>query len=282
MLDSGPETLTQVVEACKANAQALSALIAQALDRQVTVAVGAAESIDLQALPEGFAGPGLVILLTKGGEAALLAIPEGSGFSPAWCAKPDATGQGKLAAFSDAAGKLLVPEQHAPEGCRAAFVPNLAAAITRGGVPSGATRVPLSLCQPDGKRVEAGLIWPVPKPAALCGPATKAGATPPAAPSRPTIGLGNLPSYSRSLLRVKLPVLVTLAEKKQTLRRILELAPGSIIQFDKSCEDMLELAVGQQPVALGEAVKVGDKFGLRVTSMVLPEERFLPVQAART
>jgi flagellar motor switch/type III secretory pathway protein FliN len=114
------------------------------------------------------------------------------------------------------------------------------------------------------------------------GPETHAPAASPAAPSRPAIGLGSLPSYSRSLLKVKLPVLVTLAGKKQTLRRILELAPGSIIQFDKSCEDMLELVVGQQAVALGEAVKVGDKFGLRVTSMVLPDERFLPVQGART
>ena len=113
------------------------------------------------------------------------------------------------------------------------------------------------------------------------GPETHAPATSPAAPSRPTIGLGSLPSYSRSLLKVKLPVLVTLAGKKQTLRRILELAPGSIIQFDKSCEDMLELVVGQQAVALGEAVKVGDKFGLRVTSIILPEERFEPVEPGR-
>jgi hypothetical protein len=30
-------------------------------------------------------------------------------------------------------------------------------------------------------------------------------------------------------------------------------------------------------VAEGETVKVGDKFGLRLTSMVLPEERFQTV-----
>jgi flagellar motor switch protein FliN/FliY len=31
-------------------------------------------------------------------------------------------------------------------------------------------------------------------------------------------------------------------------------------------------------VAVGEAVKVGEKFGLRITSMVLPEEKFEPIQ----
>ncbi|OHB68591.1 MAG: hypothetical protein A2V70_05885, partial [Planctomycetes bacterium RBG_13_63_9] len=88
----------------------------------------------------------------------------------------------------------------------------------------------------------------------------------------------DLPQYARSLLRVKVPVVVTLAEKRQPLGRILELGTGSIIQFTKSCEEMLALSVEQRPVAVGEAVKVGDKFGLRITSIVLPEERFAAVK----
>ena len=54
--------------------------------------------------------------------------------------------------------------------------------------------------------------------------------------------------------------------------------PGSIIQFEKLCDEMLTLEVGNHRVAEGETVKVGDKFGLRVTSMVMPDERFHPVQ----
>lgn len=90
----------------------------------------------------------------------------------------------------------------------------------------------------------------------------------------------DLPYYTRSLLRISVPIVVTLARKKQSLGRILELGPGAIIQFDKSCEEMLELDVGRRPVATGEAVKVGDKFGLRITSIVLPGERFRRVQKA--
>jgi len=91
----------------------------------------------------------------------------------------------------------------------------------------------------------------------------------------------NLPPYAQSLLRIRVPVVVTLARKKQALGRVVELGPGSILQFDKSCEEMLELDAGELPVALGEAVKVGDKFGLRITSMVLPGERFQAVQSPR-
>ena len=101
------------------------------------------------------------------------------------------------------------------------------------------------------------------------------GPLPPAA--RPPASIRALPGYTQSLLHVRVPVVVTLAEKKQALGRILELGPGSIIQFEKSCEEMLELEAGGRPIALGEAVKVGDKFGLRITSIILPNERFKPV-----
>ena len=87
-----------------------------------------------------------------------------------------------------------------------------------------------------------------------------------------------LPAYARSLLKVEVPLVVTLASKKESIGGILDLAPGAIIHFDKSCEEMLELETVNQSIAVGEAVKVGDKFGVRITSMVLPDERFKIVQ----
>jgi flagellar motor switch/type III secretory pathway protein FliN len=92
--------------------------------------------------------------------------------------------------------------------------------------------------------------------------------------------LRDLPAYSRSLLKIRVPLSVTLAEKKQPLGQILEIGPGSILQFEKSCEEMLDLNVSNLAIARGEAVKVGDKFGLRVTSLILPSERFKAVQPA--
>ena len=87
-----------------------------------------------------------------------------------------------------------------------------------------------------------------------------------------------LPGFTRSLLRVKIPVMATLASKKQTMRQVLELAPGSIIAFDKPCEELLVLEAAGQDVARGEAVKIGDKFGLRIKQIILPEERFSTVR----
>lgn len=95
---------------------------------------------------------------------------------------------------------------------------------------------------------------------------------------RHALRLEDLPRYSRSLLKIRIPVVVTLAQKRMPVGRILEWGPGALIQFDKSCEELLELSAGGHPIALGEAVKVGDKFGLRITSMLLPGERFQPVR----
>ena len=87
-----------------------------------------------------------------------------------------------------------------------------------------------------------------------------------------------LPPYTRSLLRIKVPVRVTLATTSQPVSRILDLGPGTILHFNKPYDEPLVLSVGRCDVAVGEAVKVGDKFGLRLTSMVMPEEKFQPLK----
>ena len=198
----------------------------------------------------------------------------------------------------------LLPERFMPTDFTAGWAKTLAGAVARGGIDSGAAMIPLTLRSGD-KSGTATLIWPALKPAAVLGknsqkPAT-ADDTPTPQPQpqpkpqpqpvpcpRPgggspgashAVNINDLPVYSRSLLKIEVPVIVTLAEKRQPLGKVIELCPGAIIHFDKSCEEMLQLDVGGRHVATGEAVKIGDKFGLRITSMVLPDERFTPVQS---
>jgi flagellar motor switch protein FliN/FliY len=74
----------------------------------------------------------------------------------------------------------------------------------------------------------------------------------------------DLSDHARGLLRIGVPVAVTLAAQRTSVKEIVELVPGAIIKFDKTCDEPLDLCVGNQPIATGEVVKVGDKFGLRV------------------
>jgi flagellar motor switch protein FliN/FliY len=148
--------------------------------------------------------------------------------------------------------------------------------------------VPLELKSGE-QTAQLSLIWPLQSPDELfparaakqevlaTAPTAAASTAAKAVPSGP-IDFSGLPAYSRSLLRIEVPVRVVLASRKESLKDVVEMAAGTIIQFDKSCDELLKLHVGDQPVAEGEAVKIGDKFGLRVMTMLLPEEHFLKVQ----
>jgi len=69
------------------------------------------------------------------------------------------------------------------------------------------------------------------------------------------------------ILRVQVPVIVKLAERKLPLSEVLRLGAGAIIEFSRSSDDPLELMVNNKTVALGETVKVGENFGLRITQI---------------
>jgi len=79
--------------------------------------------------------------------------------------------------------------------------------------------------------------------------------------------------YSRAVLAIKTPVSVTLARKKVSLERIVDLVPGSMLTFDAHCDEPLTLEAGGRPIAIGETVKIGDKFGLRIRQISHLQEK---------
>lgn len=75
------------------------------------------------------------------------------------------------------------------------------------------------------------------------------------------------------LRRLPVPIIVRLADKKMELGQLLAIGPGAIITFDKSCEDLLDLYVNNQLYCRGEAVKIGEKFGLKICEVGSAEAR---------
>jgi flagellar motor switch protein FliN/FliY len=211
-------------------------------------------------------------------------LPESCGLLPSWYGQPD-SGEGRLSAMAIELSGLLLPEETKCES-KAARVKSIADMLVRSGVATGAATLELSLTANE-KQTSATLVWPASHPELVFNEPPSSDAPTAAAPSDSTTtpvvqdAVTLLPPYSRNLLRIKVPVMVTLASKKQPISKIVEIVPGAIIQFNKSCEEMLEMEVGTYRVALGECVKVGDKFGLRITSLILPAERFAKVQPAK-
>ena len=58
-----------------------------------------------------------------------------------------------------------------------------------------------------------------------------------------------------------------LAEKTLRMGQVLSLRPGDVMEFPRRPDEPLELRVSGRTVAEGSAVKIGDRFGLKISSM---------------
>lgn len=93
-------------------------------------------------------------------------------------------------------------------------------------------------------------------------PAAVVEAPPPPPPRR----LPPLPKDPRirRILRVRVPVIVQLAQRMMSISKVRELSVGAIIEFEKCVEDDLDLLVNGSRIGHGACVKVGENFGLRI------------------
>jgi flagellar motor switch protein FliN/FliY len=282
MSDLTATTAADILAACTAGGAEAASALGRSLGGAWTAGKPTEATFAADAPPAGFDGPGLVVLLTVAGAGLAICLPESTGLLPGWAAAPDATGESKLAALAQELSMLLVPETLAADKFEARCVANLSAALTAAGAASNGAAVELPI-ECSKQRGTLHIIWPLSSPAA-CFAATgaaSAASTSPTARGAKARSLGQLPHYSRSLLKIRIPVSVHLASKRETVQEIVELVPGAIIKFDKGCDELLQMVIGGQQIAEGEAVKIGDKFGFRVTGMMMPREHFVPARRPR-
>jgi len=75
------------------------------------------------------------------------------------------------------------------------------------------------------------------------------------------------------LLDIPLNVTIELGRTRLSIRKVLELGPGSIVELDRLAGEPVDLLVNDKVVARGEVVVVDEYFGIRVLSLISPEER---------
>lgn len=75
------------------------------------------------------------------------------------------------------------------------------------------------------------------------------------------------------LLDVELDVFIELGRTNLSIKRVLELAPGSIVELDRMAGEPVDLLVNDKVVAKGEVVVVDENFGIRIVSLVSAEDR---------
>ena len=75
------------------------------------------------------------------------------------------------------------------------------------------------------------------------------------------------------ILDVPLQVTVELGRTKKTIKEILDLAAGSIVELDKLAGEPVEIQVNGHFLAKGEVVVIDENFGVRITEIATPAER---------
>ncbi len=76
------------------------------------------------------------------------------------------------------------------------------------------------------------------------------------------------------LLDVPLEISVELGRVKMVVRDVLDLGTGSIVEVDKAAGEPVDVMVNGRLVAKGEVVVIEDNFGVRITEILNPAERF--------
>ncbi len=75
------------------------------------------------------------------------------------------------------------------------------------------------------------------------------------------------------ILDVPLQVSVELGKAKKTIKEILEMGPGSVIELDRLAGEPVDMIVNGKLIAKCEVVVINETFGIRITDIVHPAER---------
>ena len=75
------------------------------------------------------------------------------------------------------------------------------------------------------------------------------------------------------ILDIPLRVSVEVGRTRILIRDLLQLGQGSVVELTKFAGEPLEMLVNDKLIARGEVVVVNEKFGLRLTDIISPEER---------
>jgi len=89
----------------------------------------------------------------------------------------------------------------------------------------------------------------------------------------PKPGEGNGITNLDMLLDIGLKVSVELGRTLMSIREVLDLSPGTVVELDRIAGEPVDILINGKPIAKGEVVVIGDMFGVRVTDIVSPAQR---------
>jgi flagellar motor switch protein FliN/FliY len=72
---------------------------------------------------------------------------------------------------------------------------------------------------------------------------------------------------------IELEATLQFGSRELTLREVLELGPGDVVELDRHISEPVDLVVGDRIVARGEVVVASGNFAIRITEVATPQLR---------
>jgi flagellar motor switch protein FliN/FliY len=69
------------------------------------------------------------------------------------------------------------------------------------------------------------------------------------------------------ILRLEVPLIVQIAERRMMFSEVTSLTHGSIIELPKAIDEPLDVLINNAMIGHGHAVKVSENFGIHITQM---------------
>ena len=88
-----------------------------------------------------------------------------------------------------------------------------------------------------------------------------------------TDGKASMMNELDMILDIPVQIAVELGRTKITIKNLLQLAHGSVVELDAMAGEPMSVFVNGTLIAQGEVVVVNDKFGIRLTDIITPSER---------
>jgi flagellar motor switch protein FliN/FliY len=98
---------------------------------------------------------------------------------------------------------------------------------------------------------------------------------PPSAPVNPSAEIQSLLRQGNLglLMDVELGVMLRFGCRQATLREVLELTSGTVLELDREIQEPVDLVLNGRVIARGDVVVIDGNYGLRVTEVASPQQR---------
>lgn len=278
------EISQQIVETCTGNAAAIAEPLNSNFETGVEASVGELLSGAAAASERLGDAAGIAVTFKFGDEGAVCLIPESLPI-PDWYRSPSEGQANQIQTLGMEWSMGLFPMDLEATEYASATTQSLKQQLEALAPTDDASVLELLLKKSDAEESHASLllVWPLTNPvldSVAPWPVEEAAASPDVAEPAPaaisasastTAPAMTTPAGSPAekqhrdrVLNVPVDLTVQIAAKKLDVSQLRNITPGMLITFNKSSESLLDVFVADKLKFRGEAVKVGERFGIKI------------------